>query len=342
MVATGPGPREGRRPLGGDLRTLAGKAVGGFAGDRAGQMAAAIAYYVLFSIFPLAIVVVACAGLFVDETTVREDVIDQVVGRIGLEGENASDIAELLQSSLSGFGALGLAGLVGLVWTASGVMTAVRSSVNTAFGVEDRRPFFRGKLLDIGFVFCVAPLLAASLAITFLVQLAGGAARTVEGRLGAGERITEIVIQTVSVLGTIAFSTLVIALVYRWVPARRPRLADVWVGALAAAILLELAKNALALYFRWFGNYDAVYGSLGAVISFMVFVYVAAAILLLGAEAAAEWPRVRAGSYDRAPGDEDGPSIGRRIVKELVKTVATPSDGAPAEERPEGRTEAPG
>jgi hypothetical protein len=74
----------------------------------------------------------------------------------------------------------------------------------------------------------------------------------------------------------------------------------------------------------------------------MVFVYVAAAILLLGAEAAAEWPRVRAGSYDRAPGDEDGPSIGRRIVKELVKTVATPSDGAPAEERPEGRTEAPG
>lgn len=336
MVATGPGPREGSRPLDGDLRTLAGKTVGGFAADRAGQMAAAIAYYVLFSLFPLGIVVVACAGLLVDETTVREDVIDAVVGRIGLEGENAREIAELLQSSLSGFGALGLVGLLGLLWTASGVMTAVRSSVNTAFGVEDRRPFLRGKLMDIGFVFLVAPLLAASLAITFLVQLAGGAARAVEGHLGAGERITEIAIQAASVLGTIAFSTLVIALIYRLTPAHRPRLGEVWVGALAAAILLELAKNALALYFRWFGNYDAVYGSLGAVISFMVFVYVAAAILLLGAEAAAEWPRVRAGRYDRKPGDEDGPGIGRRIVDELVKTVSTRAGEARAQ-RPEGR-----
>ena len=335
MVATGPGRREGSRPLGGDLRTLAGKAVGGFAADRAGQMAAAIAYYVLFSLFPLAIVVVACAGLFVDEATVREDVIDQVVGRVGLEGQNAEDIAELLQGSLTGFGALGLVGLIGLVWTASGVMTAVRASVNTAFGVEERRPFFRGKLLDIGFVFCVAPLLAASLAITFLVQLAGGAARAAEGRLGVGERVAEVAIQAASVLGTVAFSTLILALVYRLVPARRPRMADVWVGAVGAAVLLEVAKQALALYFRWFGDYDAVYGSLGAVISFMVFVYVAAAILLLGAEASAEWPRVRAGRYDRAPGDEDGPGIGRRIVDELVKTVST--RGEARADRPEGR-----
>jgi membrane protein len=327
MVATGPGPREGRRPLGGDLRALAGRAVAGFAADRAGQMAAAIAYYVLFSLFPLAIVVVAFAGLFVDETTVREDVIDAVIGRIGLEGDNAREIAELLQGSLSGFGALGLAGLIGLVWTASGVMTAVRSAVNTAFGVQDRRPFLRGKLVDIGFVVCVAPLLAASLAITFLVNLAGGAARSVDGRLGAGARVTEIAIQSASVLGTIAFSALVIALIYRWVPARRPRLADVWAGALGAAILLELAKNALAFYFRWFGNYDAVYGSLGAVISFMVFVYVAAAILLLGAEAAAEWPRIRAGRHDPEPGEGGGPGIRRRIVNELVRQV-----------RPEDRT----
>jgi membrane protein len=321
----------GGRPLGRDLRTLAERAVGGFMGDSAGQMAAAIAYYVLFSLFPLAIVVVACAGLFVNETTVREDVIDAVVGRIGLEGQNAHDIAELLQSSLSGFGALGLAGLLGLVWTASGVMTSVRSAVNTAFGVQDRRPFLRGKLVDIGFVFCVAPLLAASLAITFLVNLAGGAARSVDGHLGAGERVTEIAIQSASVIGTIAFSSLVIALIYRWVPARRPRLAEVWVGALGAAILLELAKNALAFYFRWFGDYDAVYGSLGAVISFMVFVYVAAAILLLGAEAAAEWPRIRAGRYDPRPGDEEGPGIRRRIVNELVRQV-----------RPEDRSGTPG
>ncbi|MND03059.1 hypothetical protein D3C83_226930 [compost metagenome] len=62
----------------------------------------------------------------------------------------------------------------------------------------------------------------------------------------------------------------------------------------------------------------------------MVFVYVAAAILLLGAEAAAEWPRIRAGRYDRRPGDEEGPGIRKRIVNELVRQV-----------RPEDRSETP-
>ena len=236
----------------------------------------------------------------------------------------------------------GLAGLVGLVWTASGMMTAVRNAINTAFDIENRRPFLRGKLIDIGFVFLVAPLLAASLALTFIVRLVGAGARAAEGRLGTADILTEMALQVVSTLATVGFSFLLLILVYRWVPARSTRLSDIWIGALAGAVLLELAKNGLAVYFRYFGNYDAVYGSLGAVISFMFFVYVAAAILLLGAEAAAEWPRVRAGSYDRRPGDEDGPSLGRRIVNELMKTVATPARDAPAEEeRPEGRADTP-
>jgi membrane protein len=307
-----------RRPVLADLRTLAERALKDFFADRAPQLAAAVSYYVLFAVFPLAIVVVATAGLVLDEQTVREQVIDQVVRRLGLVGANASELAELMQETLTGLGALGLLGLAGLIWTASGVMTSLRNAVNTAFDVEDRRPILRGKLLDVGFVFLMAPLFAASLAVTFLVRLAGAGAAAAGDWLGPAEVLAGVGLEVVSVVVAIAFSFVIVVLVYRWVPARRMALSEVWVGALIAAVLLEFAKSALALYFRYFGNYDAIYGSLGAVISFMFFVFVAANIVLLGAEAASEWPRVRAGSYDGGSDRDGGPGLRRRILRELV------------------------
>ena len=86
--------------------------------------------------------------------------------------------------------------------------------------------------------------------------------------------------------------------VYKLIPDVRTRFRHVWTGALLAALLFELIKNGFALYLRYFGNYDAVYGSLGAVIAFLFFIYLSSIILLLGAEVASEWPRVLHGHYD--------------------------------------------
>jgi membrane protein len=72
----------------------------------------------------------------------------------------------------------------------------------------------------------------------------------------------------------------------------------VWPGILLAAVGYELAKRGFALYLENFGNYSAVYGSLGAVITFLVFIYIAAMVFLMGAEFAALWPRVRRGEFD--------------------------------------------
>jgi uncharacterized BrkB/YihY/UPF0761 family membrane protein len=62
--------------------------------------------------------------------------------------------------------------------------------------------------------------------------------------------------------------------------------------------LFEVAKNGLALYLRRFADYDRVYGSLGAVVAFLLFVYVGANVVLFGAEIASEWPRIIHGHYD--------------------------------------------
>ena len=89
-----------------------------------------------------------------------------------------------------------------------------------------------------------------------------------------------------------------------------------WPGVVLAAVGYELAKGGFALYLDSFGNFAAVYGSLGAVIVFLVFIYTAAMIVLLGGEFAALWPRVRAGEFDR--GDGGGKPF-REEVRDLLR-----------------------
>jgi membrane protein len=84
---------------------------------------------------------------------------------------------------------------------------------------------------------------------------------------------------------------------------------------LFAAVGYELVKRGFSIYLDNFANYDAVYGSIGAIIAFMFFVYVAAVVFLLGAEMAAIWPRARAGGFDS---DEPGPPLSRQIRDALA------------------------
>lgn len=90
----------------------------------------------------------------------------------------------------------------------------------------------------------------------------------------------------------LAFSFVIFALVYRFVPNDRISWRDVWPGALLAAFLFEVAKNAFAWYLANFANYSLVCGSLGAVIAFLFWSYLSALILLLGAELASEYSRL--------------------------------------------------
>ena len=91
---------------------------------------------------------------------------------------------------------------------------------------------------------------------------------------------------------------------FKFVPSVKTRFRSIWPGALLAAVLFEGVKNGFAIYLRYAGNYDVVYGSIGTVVAFLFFVYVSANIMLLGAEMAAEWPRVIHGYYDDVPEDE--------------------------------------
>jgi len=103
-----------------------------------------------------------------------------------------------------------------------------------------------------------------------------------------------------SFLIPLALSFLAFTFLYWVVPATKVRLRDVWLGALVAAFLFEVTKVGFSIYLENFSNYDLVYGSLGAVAAFLFWIYLAANILLFGAEVASEYPRVLRGDYAEA------------------------------------------
>jgi membrane protein len=290
------------RRVAADAGRLVWRAAGEFFADDCPQRAAAISYYALFSLFPVAILLVGILGLIVRDDHARDQVIGFVLDQLPLrEHAGRDDLQRLLDEVTGSVGRFGLVGLFGLVFAASGVMGAVRAAFNAAWDVEDPRPPVQGKLIDIALVFALGSLIVLSLAVSvagrFVVSLAASIDGTgVAGSIGAW-------LLNASPLTSTILAFLTFLALFRVVPATPTHLRDVWPGALLAAAGLEAAKQLFAVYLSTAANYNAIYASLGSVIAFSVFVFIAANIVLLGAEAAAHWPRLR--DEQPEPGDTE-------------------------------------
>ncbi len=111
---------------------LFARATRDFLDDLGPQFAAAISYYVLFAVFPLAILGVAIVGILLRDQPVHDDVLTLLLANIPLSDEGRSDLESLLTSVAASSGALGVLSVVGLLWSASAMMGAVRNSVSLA------------------------------------------------------------------------------------------------------------------------------------------------------------------------------------------------------------------
>lgn len=294
MAETAAAPREesrGARAIR-RLGQLIEHGVGGFFAHGCTQRAAAISFYALFSIFPLAILSVAVLGLIANDEEARNQVVGFFLNRLPLtDGTGRAFLEKAMRTATREVAGFGVLGIVTLLFAASNVMGSIRQALNAAFRVQEHRPPVQAKLWDLFAVLVFGALVTASFGLTLIDKVVKGSHSSV--------------IQTLQDLGR--FVPLVIAVViftalFRFIPARRPRVRDIWPGVLVAAIGYELAKRGFALYLTNFANYGPVYASLGAVIAFLVFTYITAFIALLGAEMAAEWPCVRDGEYDGPPG----------------------------------------
>lgn len=280
----------GRHPR--RMLILAQRSVFEFLDDDGPQLAAAISYHVLLSVFPLVILVVSIFGLIVDEQSVRDQVVQAVSTYIPLTPGGQHSLQQLIMRMQGASAAVGLFGLVGVVISASGMMTSTRRALTRAWDTDDRRSFFKGRLLDLALVAVGGAVLIASFGLTILVRLARSGSAGAAHALGSLGALATAAGWLVGFVVPLALAFALATLFFRILPAGGTRLGNVWQGALVAALLFQILKELFAFYLDHFAHYNAVYGTLGAAAAFIFFVYLSANAFLLGAEVASEYPRL--------------------------------------------------
>ncbi|MCH8254898.1 MAG: YihY/virulence factor BrkB family protein [Gemmatimonadetes bacterium] len=257
--------------------------------DDATHMAAGVAYYAVLSLFPLLLALIAGLSLALRSDTVEAELFDffetYLPGSVELLEKNITAAAPVR-------GAIGLLGLLGLLWSASAIFGAISRAVNRAWDVHRDRPFYVAKLRHLAMAAGVGILFILSLTITTALQTLGGVTLPGVGSLSFLENTV------VSIGGRVLpflLSFAIFTLIYKFIPNTKTFWRYVWPGALLAAVLFELAKSVFILYLDRFANYQAVYGSIGSVIALLVWMYLSAFVLILGAEFSSEYGRMREG-----------------------------------------------
>jgi YihY family inner membrane protein len=253
------------------------------------QRSAAISYHVLFSLVPFVALLVSVLELVLPQTT-EQRVVAWLVGVLPLPEDLQGSVEEAVSSADPPATAAGVIALVGLIWAASGMMTSIRSAFRAIWASEADRPYLRGKALDVVLVLGAGLLVVCGFGMTVVVQVVTETSTNIVRDLGGDGNAA----QRIGSLGQLVGSTLLVfvafALLYRVVPPVATRVRDVWPGALVAAVGFQVASAGFSIYLDRFASFDDVYGPLGAILAFLVLVYIAAGILIVGACVVAAWP----------------------------------------------------
>ena len=249
--------------------------------------ASSIAYYSLLSIFPFILLVFSVLSKLAVTRAGDEQAVINLVAR-GLPSNFdflSSQVSNLQKAPIE----LSIAGTLITVWASMGVFGAVTSAVNHAWGVEKQYNFFMHKLVAFVMLMVAGVVFSGALFLVGAVHLSEaswfGPALTWFPRLqGIGGWMARYSLMPGAILA--------IGLIYYYAPNHDVRLRDVWYGALLAALLWRGALEGFSWYLRVFARYG-VHGSIGAVIAFLVWVFLSAVILLYGVEVTAAYARLR-------------------------------------------------
>ena len=258
--------------------------------DDATHMAAGLAYYSLFSIFPLLLFLIAAFGLFLDPESIQSRVTD--ASSVYFPGSDQL-IGENLNATAGVRGALGAFGILGLLWSGSAVFGAVSRSVNRAWDIHIDRPFFINKPRQLGMAAGVGLLFLGSLSMATLARAANRLIDADAHLLGPFLHSLETAILQALSFGLTAAMFI---LMYKFMPNTRTQWRYIWPGAISAAVLFEVAKTFFVLYLTRFTNFENVYGALTPVIVLSLWSYLSGLILIFGAELSSEYGRMRLGT----------------------------------------------
>jgi membrane protein len=263
--------------------------VNDFGADNGNLLSAAVAYNLLFSLFPFALALISIAGFIMQSPVFEQKVINSLGGMLPIAGNIISTTLHEMVNARAETGAIAV---LGLVWSASSFFTAVRNALNRAWGVKARASFFKGEAMDITMMICAFILLTLYIWLTTGLRIL----HIRNFHSDSFEFLNSTTLSaTVFTIVSAVLAFLIILLLYKFIPSERPRWRDIWPGALIAAAGFEIVRFAFIWYIKNFDHYNLVYGSLGAVFALLAFIYIAAWILLFCAKLCAVNARMKAG-----------------------------------------------
>ncbi|ANW67443.1 YihY/virulence factor BrkB family protein [Mycolicibacterium tokaiense] len=264
--------------------------VGEFGRDQCTDLAAALTYYAVLSLFPALLVVVSLLGVIGQGQRTSDTLLD-LIGDIspGAAAETLRQpIQQLVEAPSAGFALV--VGLLAAVWSASGYVGAFGRAMNRIYEVDEGRPAVKLRLQQLMLTF--ASLIVVAL-VVLMLAVSGPVAEAVGGLLGAGDTAVSVwniarwpVLLLLVILG--------VALLYHASPnVEQPRFRWLSVGAAIAIVVWVVASLGFGVYVANFGSYNKTFGALAGVIVFLLWLWITNLALLFGAELDAELERGR-------------------------------------------------
>ena len=259
--------------------------------DDATHLSAGVAYYAVFSVFPLLLGLLAISGTVFTSITLQEQFLDYVTESMpGSKEFVSNNIEELVRFR----GALGIGAILGLLWSGSSAFGAMSRAINRAWDVENDRPFYVAKTLHIVIALGVGILFLLSSFVSVAIELLSSYSRDLglpEHEFFLNFGLGNLMLKAVPWAITLS----VFLLLYRFVPNCKTYWRYIWTGAVVAAILFEASKGIFMWYLANVANYELIYGSVASMMVLLSWAYVSAFILILGAEISSEYGRMREG-----------------------------------------------
>ncbi|MFN2527731.1 MAG: YihY/virulence factor BrkB family protein [Candidatus Baltobacteraceae bacterium] len=273
-------------------------------------LAAALAYYTIFSLAPLLLILIAIAGLIFGADAAHGQITGQLQHLIGAKAASQIDAMVKAAGSHKSGTIATVIGVVMLILGASGLVLQLQDALNTIWDVDPERKggflvMIRERILSFSMILGIGFLLLVSLVISSVLSALNTYTASLVPALA-------FVLQVCNVIFDLAILTLFFAMIFKFLPEAEVRWKDVWVGGAMTAVLFVIGQFALTVYFGKM-NVGSPYGDAGSIIIVLLWVYYSAQLLLFGAEFTRVWSGGHLGSR------------GGRALKGTLKTNNTSS-----------------
>jgi membrane protein len=249
---------------------------GAFSGFFANQgffLAAGLSFYFLICIIPLLFLAISVLGFVLSREAAAAAVVEQLTQNFPVYRKETARVLLRVAATRT---VSGLLGTVILILFSTQLFSAIRLVLARLFGSRPATGFLRGMLVDMLLVFAIGPLFIASIVASDLFGW-------FKALLITSRQVPGAWVDYSSVVFGVLLSAAMFYLIYRFLPNRRVRWGSALAGALLTSGLWELAKQLFRFYIRRFDVYDQIYGPLGVLVAFVMFVYYTMIVFVLGA-----------------------------------------------------------